>query len=81
VASISVAVTGLVGQGAEQGALPQLRAAVEPGLSGGAYVGPGGPFELHGAPRVVRPPRQAQDTELAAGLWALSETVTAVTFP
>jgi hypothetical protein len=76
-----VAVTHVVGQGVEEGALPQLRAAVEPGLSGGAYVGPGGPFELHGAPRVVRPPRQAQDTELAAGLWALSETVTAVTFP
>ena len=44
-------------------------------------TGPGGPFELHGAPRVVRPPRTAQDTELAAALWDLSETVTAVTFP
>ncbi|HET6561968.1 MAG TPA: oxidoreductase [Marmoricola sp.] len=79
--AIGVAVTALVGQGAEQGATPQLRAAVEPGLTGGSYVGPGGPFELHGAARVVRPPKAAQDAELAAALWTLSETVTAVTFP
>jgi NAD(P)-dependent dehydrogenase (short-subunit alcohol dehydrogenase family) len=81
VGSIGVAVTALVGQGVEQGALPLLRAAVEPGMPGGSYVGPGGPFELHGAPRVVRPPQPAQDTELAAALWTLSATVTAVTFP
>jgi NAD(P)-dependent dehydrogenase (short-subunit alcohol dehydrogenase family) len=81
IGAIGVAATALVGQGVEQGATPQLRAAVEPGLPGGSYVGPGGPFEARGAPRVVRPPQAAQDTELAAGLWTLSETVTAVRFP
>jgi NAD(P)-dependent dehydrogenase (short-subunit alcohol dehydrogenase family) len=81
VGAIGLAATALVGQGVEQGAGPQLRAAVEPGLPGGSYVGPGGPFEVRGAPRVVRPPQPAQDTELAAGLWTLSETVTAVRFP
>ncbi len=79
--AIGVAVTALVGQGVDQGATPQLRAAVDPGLPGGSYVGPGGPFELNGAPRVVRPPKPAQDTELAARLWDLSATVTAVRFP
>jgi NAD(P)-dependent dehydrogenase (short-subunit alcohol dehydrogenase family) len=81
IGAVGLAVTALVGQGAERGAEPQLRAAVEPGLPGGSYVGPGGPFEVRGAPRVVRPPGPAQDTVLAAGLWTLSETVTAVTFP
>jgi NAD(P)-dependent dehydrogenase (short-subunit alcohol dehydrogenase family) len=81
VGAIGVAATVLVGQAADQGALPQLMAAVEPGLPGGSYVGPGGPFEVRGAPRVVRPPGPAQDTGLATGLWTLSETVTAVTFP
>jgi NAD(P)-dependent dehydrogenase (short-subunit alcohol dehydrogenase family) len=81
IGAIGVAATALVGQSVEQGATPQLRAAVEPGLPGGSYVGPGGPFEVRGAPRVVRPPGPAQDTVLAAGLWTLSETVTAVTFP
>jgi NAD(P)-dependent dehydrogenase (short-subunit alcohol dehydrogenase family) len=81
IGAVGLAVTALVGQGVEQGAEPQLRAAVEPGLPGGSYVGPGGPFEVRGAPRVVRPPKPAQDTGLAAGLWTLSETVTAVTFP
>jgi NAD(P)-dependent dehydrogenase (short-subunit alcohol dehydrogenase family) len=81
VGAVGVAATALVGQSAEQGAAPQLMAAVKPGLPGGSYVGPGGPFEVRGAPRVVRPPGPAQDTELAAGLWTLSETVTAVTFP
>jgi NAD(P)-dependent dehydrogenase (short-subunit alcohol dehydrogenase family) len=81
IGAIGVAATALIGQGVEQGAEPQLRAAVEPGLPGGSYVGPGGPFEVRGAPRVVRPPQPAQDTELAAGLWTLSEMVTAVRFP
>jgi hypothetical protein len=81
IGAIGVAATALVGQSVKQGAAPQLRAAVEPGLPGGSYVGPGGPFEVRGAPKVVRPPGPAQDTVLAAGLWTLSETVTAVTFP
>ncbi len=78
---IGEAVTALVGQGVAQGALPQIRAAVEPGLAGGTYVGPTGPFEMHGGPDVVRPPRPALDAELAAGLWDLSQQATGVSFP
>jgi NAD(P)-dependent dehydrogenase (short-subunit alcohol dehydrogenase family) len=79
--TIGLAVTGLVGQGVEDGAAPQLWAATEPGLAGGSYVGPGGPFELRGSPRLVRPPAAAQDAALAAALWSLSEAATGVSFP
>ena len=79
--TIAVAVTNAVGQGVEQGALPQLRAAVEPGLEGGSYLGPGRPFELNGPPELVKPPRTALDVEQAAALWSLSEEATGVRFP
>jgi len=81
VGTIGVAVTNVVGQGVEQGALPQLRAAVEPGLEGGSYLGPGRPFALNGPPTRVSPPRAARDPELAARLWSLSEEATGVRFP
>jgi NAD(P)-dependent dehydrogenase (short-subunit alcohol dehydrogenase family) len=79
--AIGIAVTSLVGQSAAEGSTPTLRAAVEPGLAGGSYIGPSGPFELRGAPRVVRMPKQAQDPVLATGLWELSEKATGVSFP
>jgi NAD(P)-dependent dehydrogenase (short-subunit alcohol dehydrogenase family) len=79
--TIGVAFTSLVGQSVAQGATPQIRAAVEPGLGGGTYLGPQGPFEMHGAPGVVHPPKPALDPELAAGLWQLSERATGVSFP
>ena len=69
------------GQSVAQGATPQIRAAVEPGLAGGTYLGPQGPFEMHGTPGVVHPPKPALDPELATGLWELSEKATGVSFP
>ena len=79
--AIGVALTGVVGQSVEQGATPQIRAAVDVTIPGGSYVGPSGLLELNGPPRVVRPPKPAQDRELAAGLWSLSEGATGVSFP
>jgi NAD(P)-dependent dehydrogenase (short-subunit alcohol dehydrogenase family) len=78
--TIGIAVTRLLGQSPEEGALPEIRAAVDDTIPGGAYVGPRGWFELNGAPAVVRPPGPAQDRELAAGLWSLSESTTGVSF-
>jgi NAD(P)-dependent dehydrogenase (short-subunit alcohol dehydrogenase family) len=78
---ITQAVTALVGQSPEDGALPQLRAAVDTDLPGGSYVGPGGPLELNGPPRLVGAPGPAHDPVLAAGLWSSSEEATGVTFP
>ena len=79
--AILVAATRLLGQSAEAGAWPLLMAATAPGLRGSTYVGPGGPFELQGPPRIVSMPRAALDEELAAQLWEASEQATGVSFP
>ena len=79
--AIGLAVTKLVAQGPEQGALPTLMAATAPDLVGGSYVGPAGPFELHGPPTLVGLPGPAQDPELARRLWELSERATGVSWP
>jgi NAD(P)-dependent dehydrogenase (short-subunit alcohol dehydrogenase family) len=79
--AIGLAVTRLVGQSPEDGALPTLMAATAPGLPGGSYVGPAGPFGLHGPPTLVGLPGPALDTELARALWELSERATGVSWP
>jgi NAD(P)-dependent dehydrogenase (short-subunit alcohol dehydrogenase family) len=71
---------GIAAQSADGGALPQLYAAVAPGVSGGDYVGPGGPFELRGSPKNVRASKRAYRTDDAARLWAMSEEMTGVRF-
>ncbi|HEY6744718.1 MAG TPA: oxidoreductase [Mycobacteriales bacterium] len=63
-----------------QGALPQLRAATDPGLTGGTYLGPGGPGEVRGLPVVVTAKRSAYDEELAGRLWDLSAELTGAEF-
>jgi NAD(P)-dependent dehydrogenase (short-subunit alcohol dehydrogenase family) len=70
----------LVAQDSLAGALPTLYAAVED-LPGNSYVGPGGPFEMRGAPRLVGRSAAARDTEAARRLWTVSEELTGVAFP
>ena len=79
--AIGLAVTRLVGQSPDHGALPTLMAATEPGLTGGSYVGPAGPFALHGPPALVGLPAPALDSELGRALWELSERATGVSWP
>jgi hypothetical protein len=43
-------------------------------------VGPDGPFEQRGYPKIVRSNRRSYDEATAAGLWSLSERLTGVTF-
>ncbi len=64
-----------------QGALPQLRAALDPMLPSGTYVGPDGFNEMRGQPVVVRAKASAYDEQLAARLWDLSCELTGATFP
>jgi hypothetical protein len=66
----------LVLQSASAGALPMLRACTEPGVPGGAYVGP----HLLGVGRPVRetPSRRARDAAMARRLWDVSEELTGV---
>ena len=66
----------LVAQSAAMGALPTLRAAVDPSLAAGAYVGPAGYFGARGYPEVVAPSRAAQSDEDAERLWKVSAELT-----
>ena len=65
---------------AAQGALPLLRAATDPQVSGGEYFGPAGFFELRSSATLVRPARGAQDETLAEGLWNVSQSLTGVSW-
>lgn len=67
-------------QDAEGGALPTLYAATSRDVPPGAFVGPDGPFEMRGAPRLVEPSAAARDEIAARRLWELSEELTGVAF-
>lgn len=71
----------LVAQTPAMGALPQLYAATEPAAASGQFIGPDGPFETRGRPKVVQPAATAQDPETARRLWELSEKLTGVHYP
>jgi len=71
----------LIAQGADQGALPQLRAAVDPFVLGGQYYGPDGLFEIRGYPKVVASNDRSHDTKVQQQLWAVSEALTGVSYP
>ena len=61
--------------------LPTLRAATDPALLGGQYDGPGGRGEVRGYPKVVTSSPASYDLAVQRRLWAVSETLTGVTFP
>ncbi|MFJ9829512.1 oxidoreductase [Streptomyces sp. NPDC101160] len=67
-------------QPAEQAALPTLRAATDPGVPGGAYLGPSERFESRGVPVPARSSRASGDVAAQAELWGLSEELTGVRF-
>jgi NAD(P)-dependent dehydrogenase (short-subunit alcohol dehydrogenase family) len=73
-------VTGWLAQNARQGALPTLRAAVDPMAQGGDYFGPGGRFGYTGPPVRVEPSDTARDVAAQRLLWQVSEELTGVTF-
>ena len=58
------------------GALPTLRAAIEPNISGGEYFGPGGFMEMRGYPKQVESNQLSHDAEIAKKLWDVSEILT-----
>jgi NAD(P)-dependent dehydrogenase (short-subunit alcohol dehydrogenase family) len=69
----------VVAQSDAQGALPLLYASTMD-IPGGSYVGPGGPGELRGHPKLVGSSRAARDEVVARRLWELSEQLTGVTY-
>jgi len=67
-------------QSQAMGALPQIRASVDPGVKGGQYYGPGDRKEFRGHPVVVSSTEASHDQEVAARLWEVSERLTGVKF-
>jgi NAD(P)-dependent dehydrogenase (short-subunit alcohol dehydrogenase family) len=71
-------VTARLMQTAQMGALPTLRAAVDPGATGGRYYGPDGWMEQKGHPVVVQSSKRSYDQAVARRLWDVSEELTGV---
>ena len=65
-------------QTAQMGALPTLRAAVDPEAKGGQYYGPDGFMEQKGHPVVVQSSKRSYDEVVARRLWDVSEDLTGV---
>jgi hypothetical protein len=65
---------------ADVGALSLVRAAADPGITGGAYVGPGGWREFTGYPVVLPPSARARDQDLQQRLWQESERLTGASY-
>jgi NAD(P)-dependent dehydrogenase (short-subunit alcohol dehydrogenase family) len=78
--SILDAAFGALGQAPAEGALPLLMAATAD-LPSTTYVGPAGPGEMRGAPKVVGTTKLARDPEAARQLWDLAEEATGVVYP
>jgi len=63
-----------------QGALPTLRAATDPGATGGDYYGPDGLFQMRGYPKLINMVKLARNPDDAFRLWEISEELTAVRY-
>jgi NAD(P)-dependent dehydrogenase (short-subunit alcohol dehydrogenase family) len=73
-------ILGRLIQNSAMGALPTLRAAIDPTAKGGQYFGPGGPGETSGYPIVVQSNRASHNESDARQLWEISEKLTGVKF-
>ncbi|MGV9241645.1 short-chain dehydrogenase, partial [Streptomyces nigra] len=74
-------ITPLLTQDPAMGALPTLRAATDPAVTGGQYYGPGGRGEIRGYPKLVTSSPGSHDETVMHRLWTVSEELTGVTFP
>jgi len=79
-AAILDAAVKLVSQSAQAGAGPTLMAATAD-LPGGTYVGPGGPGEASGPPRIVGTTSLARDETAQRRLWETSEETVGLSWP
>ena len=68
-------------QSAEAGALPVLRAAVDPGVQGGDYYGPGGWSQYTGRPVRVDSSPSSHDRSAQREHWRVSEQLSGISYP
>ena len=76
----SLARMGVFAQTVDQGLLPALYAATDPGAEGGKFYGPSGFQHTTGAPAEQQVYRPARDMADAARLWELSERLVGLQF-
>ena len=62
------------------GALPQIRASVDPQVKGGQYYGPDGKREMKGYPVIVESNELSHNSSDAAILWEISEKLTGIKY-
>ena len=67
-------------QAPEGGAMPSIRAVVDPAVRGGEYFGPGAFHTMTGPPTKQRSAKRSHDHEVAARLWQVCEQLTNVRF-
>lgn len=67
-------------QSAAMGALPTIRAAVDPDVTGGQYFGPNGFMEMTGYPIIVPSNAASHNKNDARQLWQISEELTGIHF-
>lgn len=72
--------SGLAVQSAAMGALPNIRACVDPEVTGGQYFGPDGKREAKGWPVLVESSEASHNEEDAQKLWEISEELTGIQF-
>jgi len=70
----------LIFQSSAMGALPSLRAAVDPEARGGLYYGPGGKGERAGYPVIVTSNEASHNVLDAESLWRISEQLTGISY-
>jgi len=70
----------VLGQSAEDGALPMLYAATSLSAESGACYGPSGRDERKGLPKRVESSKASHDEETARRLWDVSSELTGVRF-
>jgi hypothetical protein len=68
-------------QSSARGALPTLRAALDPSIPPGSFIGPSGPLEMWGDPVPVGASKQALDRALAAKLFDASLEAVGASWP
>ncbi|SHF65035.1 NAD(P)-dependent dehydrogenase, short-chain alcohol dehydrogenase family [Mariniphaga anaerophila] len=64
----------------KMGALPEIRAAVDPDVKGGEFYGPSGFMEIKGYPVKVKSNAASHNKDHARKLWEVSEKLTGVRF-
>jgi NAD(P)-dependent dehydrogenase (short-subunit alcohol dehydrogenase family) len=79
-APVARSLTLMLLQAPSAGALPTLRAACDPDVPGGAFLGPRGLGQLRGRPELIDVYKSATNPVTASRLWELSEEIVELTF-